>query len=444
MEVTLVRRSQRLSGKRTIHKTNTPDEMETIEAYRAQEQIVRMSPNILAEFNSEAFTEEILPCQQNHCIPNEKEDTIVYGSQKDLTNFTKPVKKDFVEIDLTKTYTQDCKVVELPQKRSSTPVLKDSKFEENVQRNEKKTPNDLCQLDIPIDLSSKNFSTSTLYSCKRFPEETFRCEATEICKENKGIKGKKARKTTKQSILKENYNGTSCGANPTRKRKKKLDDTFPSKKIVESQKMKPEPCKQNSAIASTETRKERKVKQETKHEVKLSQLPVSYPPHFNQQIIPKTFVPPVLNLMPMDTNEKFAPIESPNSMHNFKVELTDNIRSSTSTPSLTDSFKYNLCDAFGTDNVKEILGIDDRVLYKLRERHVRALAIVLNINVHSLKDILNKISQMSETIVEKLEEASLMILPSVQDSPISVLSSVIECSQSPAERYFSSQKTISN
>lgn len=151
-------------------------------------------------------------------------------------------------------------------------------------------------------------------------------------------------------------------------------------------------------------------------------LPDVYPSHFKYQLPPEAVLNRHLVPYPITITPENTPL----------YELQD---SSSTSPSLPDSLR----GIFDTDDIKEILNID-KVSYRLYDYHVQALAVILNLRVEYLCEILDKISQMDSNVLKNFDKA--MKMPFVEDrdlfettpdgSPTS--EDIVQNSQSPKDR----------
>lgn len=122
---------------------------------------------------------------------------------------------------------------------------------------------------------------------------------------------------------------------------------------------------------------------------KMSTLPETYPPYFKYQLPPKAVF--TQSLIPSQPNI-MTPDDTPKSF-----ELKD---STSTSPSLSESLQ----GIFDTDDLRHLLNIE-KVSYRLYEYHVQVLAVVLNLQVDYLHDLLDKILKINPNALRKVNNA---------------------------------------
>lgn len=122
---------------------------------------------------------------------------------------------------------------------------------------------------------------------------------------------------------------------------------------------------------------------------KTSMLPDIYPPHFKYQLPPdavlnKPLIIPQPNIITPDETQS--------------MDLKDS--STSSSPSLTESLRC----VFNTKDLRHVLEIE-KIKYRLYDYHLDALAIVLNLQVNYLRDLVERILQMNPNVLRKLSSS---------------------------------------
>ncbi|XP_055913626.1 uncharacterized protein LOC129947199 [Eupeodes corollae] len=126
-----------------------------------------------------------------------------------------------------------------------------------------------------------------------------------------------------------------------------------------------------------------------------------------------------------ETNE----IISPDFLLDEFLDLNESDMNDSGT-SLTPSLKEGFRKIFGTDKLNEVFGGGDEVVYELTENHIIRLANALNMERGDLRQIIDNI----------LSDENYGVI--IEDGNIpSDSSSIVECSQSPPQRLFPSQRS---
>ncbi|XP_037933135.1 myb-like protein I [Teleopsis dalmanni] len=142
----------------------------------------------------------------------------------------------------------------------------------------------------------------------------------------------------------------------------------------------------------------------TLNAIRNSQLPEIYPAHFEHQLHPTetTIVPQNHKIYDKNCSSNDLVIVPQENYYPPTPDFSQayEINTSSSTLSLPES----LHGVFDSNNIREILNAE-KIVYHLNEHHTKVLAMVFDLNVEHLNDVLNKIVNLDNSILQEVEEA---------------------------------------